>query len=264
MSNQNVISIKAMGLAKDNSLHITNSTDDIYLIDDNITINVDEFVKASFIDITRNNDVCVTIGNSSNVNYIILDGSNSNRKFKVNGEIQITEIALEQTNESLEIDLNEENANAIVKCLVISSNMRNTFKQYISHNAKMTTSNITNVGVAMNKASISFDTTGKINKGNSSSKCQQVSRGIVMDDNSEVTAKPILLIDEYDCFANHGAAIGKMSDEDLFYLMSRGLCKKEAFLLILQGMIGPFIEAIKVDEWKEKIQSEVLNLIESD
>jgi len=262
MNNQKVISIKAMGLAKDSCLHIDKSVDDVYLIDDDITIVVDDYAQASFLDVAKDKSINLKSGIASNVSYIILNGSNSKRGFNVSGEIQITEIALDQTKEELKIDLNNENANAQVKCLVISSNMKNDFKQYISHNAKATISNITNVGVAMNKSSILFDTTGKIEKGNSLSKCQQVSRGIVMDDNSEVTAKPILLIDEFDCFANHGAAIGKMSDEDLFYLMSRGLSKKDAFLLILQGIIAPFIEAIKIDEWKEKIQAEVLKLIE--
>ena len=83
-----------------------------------------------------------------------------------------------------------------------------------------------------------------------------------MDDNSTVTAKPILLIDEYDCFANHGATIGKMSDEDLFYLMSRGLSKKEAFMLILSGIINPFIEAITIEGIKDKISSKISNMIE--
>lgn len=262
MDKNNVLSIKAMGLAKDDCLHISKSTNDVYLVDSDASIIVDDYVNASFIDALDNGTVTLTSGVTSNVSYIILNGSNSKREFKISGEIQITEIALEQTNEILNISLEVENANALVKCLAISSDMKNMFKQYISHNAKATTSNITNVGVAMNKSSILFDTTGKIEKGKSLSKCQQVSRGIVMDDNSEVTAKPILLIDEYDCFANHGAAIGKMSDDDLFYLMSRGLSKKDAFLLILQGIIAPFIEAIKIDEWKEKIQNEVLKLIE--
>ncbi len=93
------------------------------------------------------------------------------------------------------------------------------------------------------------------------SKCSQLSRGIVMDNTSTVTAKPILLIDEYDCFANHGASIGKMSDEDLFYLMSRGLTKDEAFLLILQGMVRPFVDNIPNEVIKNEIEESINKLI---
>ena len=94
------------------------------------------------------------------------------------------------------------------------------------------------------------------------SKASQLSRGVILDDDSNVTANPILLIDEYDCFANHGAEIGKINDEDLFYLMSRGLSKTEAFTLMLQGMVRPYIDSIPLESLKEEINSKVNNLIE--
>ena len=94
------------------------------------------------------------------------------------------------------------------------------------------------------------------------SRCSQISRGVVMDDDSEVLAKPILLIDEFDCFANHGAAIGKISDENLFYMMSRGLTKDESVLLILQGMINPYVENIPLDSFKEELKNRLNLLIE--
>ena len=80
-----------------------------------------------------------------------------------------------------------------------------------------------------------------------------------MDNDSVIVAKPILLIDEYDCFANHGASIGKMSDEDLFYLMSRGLTKNEAFLLILEGIINPYIESIPREDLRNSLHEEISN-----
>jgi Fe-S cluster assembly protein SufD len=92
--------------------------------------------------------------------------------------------------------------------------------------------------------------------------CRQLSRGVVMDNESKITAKPILLIDEYDCFASHGATIGKMSDDDLFYLMSRGLTKNEAFFLILGGIIKPFIDKLPLDNLKEEIMNKINNMIE--
>ena len=82
-----------------------------------------------------------------------------------------------------------------------------------------------------------------------------------MDDNAKITSKPILLIDEFDVVANHGASIGKMSDYSLFYLMSRGLTKKEAFLLVLNGIINPFITKIFDEDLKERIIEELSLLI---
>ena len=72
---------------------------------------------------------------------------------------------------------------------------------------------------------------------------------------------PILLIDEYDVHANHGAAIGKMSDDELFYLMSRGLSNKEAFKLILSGIINPFMDNLLDESLCDEISSSIYSLI---
>ena len=113
----------------------------------------------------------------------------------------------------------------------------------------------------MDKANISFDTEGKIFNKMSKSTCSQLSRGVVMDDESTVTSLPILLIDEFDVVANHGSSIGKMSDDDLFYLMSRGLTKNEAFLLMLDGIINPFIQAIENEEIKGQVLDKISKMI---
>ena len=55
--------------------------------------------------------------------------------------------------------------------------------------------------------------------------------------------------------AYHGATIGKISDDDLFYLMSRGLSKNEAFMLVINGLLEPFIREIE----DENIKNNVMN-----
>ena len=262
MENKKIIPITELGLSSEGKIYINDSLTDIYLIEDHADIIIEENVSVSLLDKTNSKSINLEAKKYSNVKYLILDSKNSKRELNINGELDLTLISLEKTNENLRVNLNDEYANANCKYLSIASGTNNTFKQYIAHNSKLTTSNITNVGVSMNKSDIVFDTTGFVAKGMNQSKCSQLSRGIVMDDVSSVTAKPILLIDEFDCFANHGASIGKMSDEDLFYLMSRGLNKKEAFLLILQGIIAPYISSIEIEELKNELQIKVSNLIE--
>ena len=171
------------------------------------------------------------------------------------------QITLGSSNEEFNVELVKEGANAFVELLALGSNASETFNQSIIHNAIHTESNISNFGIAMAGSKIVFDTTGKINKKMAKSICRQLSKGVVMDDDSEVTSKPILLIDEYDVVANHGASIGKMSDESLFYLMSRGLTKTEAFLLILEGILRPFIDKILDKDLKVSLEKEIRALI---
>ena len=145
--------------------------------------------------------------------------------------------------------------------LLFTNEGNQNFIQNVIHKAPKTFSNISNFGVALNKSNITFDTSGKIEKGMAKSKCVQLSKGIIMDDEAKITSKPILLIDEFDVIANHGASIGKMSDDSLFYLMSRGLTKKDAFLLVLNGIINPFIEKIFNEELKNEIIKQLTLLI---
>lgn len=261
MSERNIISISNLP-QRDGKYYINGLIEEILLIDDNATIIIEKGSNVSFLDNCIDKNIEITGLDSSVINYTILNSYNTKREFNIYGELYINEIVLHETLENLNVKLLNENSNCDVKCLVISSNMENKFMQYIDHLKPYTKSNISNVGVAINGSKITFDTTGKVEKGMNNSKCAQLSRGIVMDDISSVTTLPILLIDEYDCFANHGATIGKMSDEDLFYLMSRGLSKKEAFLLILQGIINPFISAIQIDGLKNEIAKQVSNMIE--
>ncbi len=258
---RNIVNITALGQAADGFYTISDDKS-IYLINDNCKVNVKPGIKAYIIDKTNNNDVYVNVGNDSSVDYFIIESQSANRVFDVYGELIITEILLDESNEKFTCNLLKENANVNKKILAIADGMTQNAIERVNHNISKTYSDLSNIGVSMNKAKINFDVTGFIKKGMSKSNCRQLSRGVVMDNESSVIAKPILLIDEYDCFANHGATIGKMSDEDLFYLMSRGLTKNEAFLLILGGIIKPFVDKLPTEELKNEILSKINNMIE--
>ena len=256
-----LVSISVLGLT--DGYYVINKTEDvIYLIDSSAKVKVSDGVNASILDSSKDSKVEVKTLKGSYLKYEILKGANTNRVFDVDGELFINEIVFDKTNEDLKINLNEENASANANVLVLSNENDMNFVQYVDHKKNKTISNISNVGVAIKKANISFDTTGKIEKKMSASNCRQLSRGVILDDDSHIKSKPILLIDEFDCFASHGAAIGKLRDDDLFYLMSRGLNKNDAFLLILEGIIKPFIDNISLEEYKEEVLQEVKNLIE--
>ena len=257
MADLDLVSIKALGQANDGSYQI-DLNNVIYEIEDNTKLVIKENAYVRLLDRTQNKQIEVIVNEGATLEYYIIN-SNSNHKFNVSGELRILEVSLDETKEDFEVVLTKENATCDIKNLSILDSKKSYYNQKIIHNEKETFSNITNIGIAINGASITFDTTGKIEKGKNKSKCQQLSRGIVMDNDSVIVAKPILLIDEFDCFANHGASIGKMSDEDLFYLMSRGLTKNEAFLLILQGIINPYLASIPREEIRNALQEEINN-----
>ena len=233
----------------------------IYKVSKGCNIKVKSGIYAYILDVTNNENINVDIDDNSTLKYIVMSSQSTNRKFKNSGELIYIEISLDKTNEDICVDLVNENASFNGKTLSFAKSIESNYTQRVNHLARMTKSNISNYGIALEKGQLMFDTTGFIERGMSKSKCAQLAHGVVMDEESVVKSKPILLINEYDCLANHGAAIGKINDEDLFYLMSRGLSKNDAFTLMLQGMIRPYIDSIPIESLRDKINDEVLSLI---
>ncbi|MDF2700720.1 MAG: Fe-S cluster assembly protein SufD, partial [Haloplasmataceae bacterium] len=128
----------------------------------------------------------------------------------------------------------------------------------IEHLAPHTIGTINNHGIVKDQAHLFIDGIGKINQGMANSNSQQSTHVITLSDDAKVNANPYLIIDEYDVMAGHGASIGKVDEEQLYYLMSRGLTKIDAEKLIILGFLYPIIEMID----SEKIKTSFIQTIE--
>lgn len=249
-------------LKKEGNTFIVDKEFDSYiLIEDNVDILVKENINVTFVDKTNNKNINLSSEENTNISYFSLLSLNSNKTFDIKGNLDLVSISLDNTEESIKINLLSKGAKLNQRTLAISKDENMIFNQYVSHKAKNTESDISNFGICIRNANIKFDTTGKIEKDMNKSRCSQLSKGYLMDDKSIISSLPILLIDEYDSMANHGAAIGKMSDDELFYLMSRGLSKEEAFMLIINGIIRPFVNNIIDEKLKEEINNKIESMI---
>lgn len=163
----------------------------------------------------------------------------------------IAEVNDGMTVSNTNIYLQEEYASGIAKTVAISNNHQETkYTQLVEHLAKDTEGYIENYGVANDASALVFEGVGKINKGMKRSVARQSNHGIVLGERSRLDANPLLLIDEYDVEASHGAAIGKIDDEQLYYLMSRGLSLKVAERLIISGFLSPVLKVLTTDNLK--------------
>lgn len=76
---------------------------------------------------------------------------------------------------------------------------------------------------------------------------------LILSDKASARAVPSLEIKEDDVKAGHGATIGRVDDEQLFYLISRGLSKKNAEKIIVEGFIKELQEKLsQLDQTKHK------------
>ncbi len=121
----------------------------------------------------------------------------------------------------------------------------------IYHQDTDTKSELFNYGICKNKSVLNINTNGVVEKDAVRSDLKQKTKGVLLDLESSISANPLLQIDEYDCLASHGAGIGAIDEEDLYYLMSRGLSREEASKLIIAGFTFPVIESFPEGKIKE-------------
>ena len=121
----------------------------------------------------------------------------------------------------------------------------------VTHNNVDTVSELFNYGICKNKSILNINTNGVVLKDAVRSDLKQKTKGVLIDLESSISANPLLKIDEYDCLASHGAGIGAIDEEDLYYLMSRGLSRQDSSKLIIAGFTYPVIDAFPDGEIKE-------------
>ena len=130
----------------------------------------------------------------------------------------------------------------------------NKFSINVNHKKCNTHSEVYNHGINMNTNKLTFDVTGVVPKSSSKCICNQDNQIINMD-NGKSTILPKLLIDNFDVDSNHAAYIGKFRDEDLFYLMSRGISRDMSYRLLLNGFLlnSDSIELERIKEFVDEI-----------
>jgi Fe-S cluster assembly protein SufD len=85
----------------------------------------------------------------------------------------------------------------------------------------------------------------------------QANRNLQLSDKSRADSIPGLEIEADDVRCTHGATVGQIEDEPMFYLESRGIPKDEARRLIVEGFFAPVIERIPLEETRDRLLEEI-------
>lgn len=129
------------------------------------------------------------------------------------------------------------------------------------HNAEHTKSNLLTRGVLTNDAKTK--TTGLININSKASKSKgyQKQDALLLSTTAKATAIPNLEIQNHDVKCSHGSTISQIDKDLLFYLMSRGLTKKQAEGTIVQGYFSQVLDQLDTDT-KTYLQAQIHEAIE--
>lgn len=122
---------------------------------------------------------------------------------------------------------------------------------HIIHAASDGTSRETYKSVVAGKARGVFQGKVTVERHAQKTDAQQLCRALLLSDQAEMDAKPELRIYADDVKCSHGAAIGALDADMLFYLRARGLGEEEARALLVNAFIEDILDQIQMPEWRK-------------
>ena len=127
------------------------------------------------------------------------------------------------------------------------------------HASPNTKSNLLFKGALQDAARTIFRGVIQVHKGAQRTDAYQANRNILLSSDAHADSIPVLEIEANDVRCTHGATVGPIDEEVLYYLMSRGLSRGEAKRMLVIGFLVPVIDKIPV----EAIRDEIKGYIES-
>jgi Fe-S cluster assembly protein SufB len=115
------------------------------------------------------------------------------------------------------------------------------------HLAPNTTSTLISKSVSRSGGRASYRGLVKIAKGAKGSKSHVRCDALLLDDKSRSDTYPVNDIQEQDVTLGHEASVSKVGEQQLFYLMSRGLNETQATSLIVNGFIEPIVKELPLE-----------------
>lgn len=250
-----------------------NLDDDNNNLIDNITVIAEEYSKADLIikymsskDIlSYHNGLCKVIAlENSTVNITKVNLLNKSTIHIDSNYSQVNSLA---TVNFIEInlggshsitnyhgDLISDNSTSNLKSIYIGSQEKIIDMNYImTHKGRRTNSSIITKGALKDNSKKVFKGTLDFKKGSGKSIGLEDEYCMLLSKTASAKAVPLLLCEEDDISGEHAASSGKIDENKLFYLMSRGLDYNEARKLIVLGSFNPIIDFISNKSLKEEI-----------
>jgi Fe-S cluster assembly protein SufD len=97
----------------------------------------------------------------------------------------------------------------------------------------------------------------RIEKGAARSDAYQANRNLVLSEHAKATSIPMLEIDNNDVRCTHGATVGPVDPQHLFYLRSRGIPEPMAKRMLIQGFFGDVLDRIPFDDARKLVEAEL-------
>jgi Fe-S cluster assembly protein SufD len=163
------------------------------------------------------------------------------------------------TRSRLDVRLEGEGARAdLLGLFFADSDQRFWYDTRQDHIAPRTESDLLFKAALAGHSAIAWDGVVDVRKTASQASANQTSRNLLLSDKASASPTPILEISAYDVLrCSHGATVGPVDDEQLFYLQSRGIPADEAERMLVDGFFAEVLERVPSEPLRQRV-AEVL------
>ena len=154
------------------------------------------------------------------------------------------------------IDLTGPGAEAHIKALYLcKADEKVNFRILMHHRAPGCKSTQLINGIAGGRAQVHFDGTIVVAPDAQQTEAYQENHNIVLTEEAKVVTQPQLEIYADDVKCSHGATVGQLNADELFYMRSRGIPEAEARTLQMLSFLSPVIPAGREEEIEAAVRS---------
>lgn len=210
----------------------------------------------------------LVVGNAANLRYVSLQEWNretyefSHQRAVVGNDANLDwvvgNMGSRMTKAFIEVDIEGKGSTARVSGFFFAD--KNQFfdlDTQQNHNAPLTTSDLLFKGAAKDKARTLWQ--GMIKSLPQMQKIDgyQVCRNLVLSDDARMDSIPGLEIEADDVICSHAATFGTLEEAPVFYLMSRGIDRSQAELMLAAGFFDELLQRIPFERVRERLMEEI-------
>lgn len=164
----------------------------------------------------------------------------------------------------IDVKFNQEGAEAFVDGLYLVGETQHTdTHSIIDHAMPNCVSHQTYKGILSDQSRAVFNGKIFVREHASGTNGYQSNKNLLLSNDARVDTKPQLEIFNDDVKCSHGATVGQLEDEEVFYLLSRGLSLDLARNLLTYGFAEEVINKIKIESIKKQLDAAVLNRLDA-
>ena len=154
----------------------------------------------------------------------------------------------------LEVDLDGEDAELNLYGLYLCPNEeRLNINVKVAHNVGRCTSRQLFKGIAGGRSRTGFYGLIYVAKDAQQTKAYQENHNLQLSEEAKVETRPQLEIYADDVKCSHGATVGQLDEEAMFYLRSRGICERNARMLLMYAFANEIINFVGIDSLRETL-----------